>query len=228
MIRLLVADPNRMFRAALCSVLSDASDFEVVCETATCRHAERWLRHHGVDVALLDLTLPDAPGVEAVRRLRRAHPDVPLLVLDGSQRDALAVSCLRAGASGHLPKRSSAKELRVAVRRVAAGRRYLTEPIAERLADALWRGAPGRHALSLRELQVLRRIGRAQSPATIAADLGLSVKTVNSYRSRILTKLGLRNHAELVRYAIERHLVETSERPRPPPSSAAGATSTLD
>jgi DNA-binding NarL/FixJ family response regulator len=163
-----------------------------------------------VDVVILDVTLPGQSGIELLKTLRRDRPDLQILVLSMHPERSFAVRLMRAGANGYVPKMIVPEELVRAVRAVGSGRRYITPIVAELLASeaAAEEDGPLHNRLSERELQVFTRIARGVSPAVMANELGLSVKTVSTYRARILEKMGMRSNAEIAAYAVRNQLVD--------------------
>ena len=163
-----------------------------------------------VDVVVLDITLPGQSGIELLKHLRTERPDLQILVLSMHPERSFAVRLMRAGANGYVPKMIVPEELVKAVRAVGAGRRYITPIVAELLASdaASDEEGPLHNRLSERELQVFTRIAKGISPAVMANELGLSVKTVSTYRARILEKMGMRSNAEIAAYAVRNQLVD--------------------
>lgn len=218
--RLLLADHHELFRAALREILETEQDLQVVGETVP---GSELLTHVEVlrpDVLLLDLPTPPPAGVEILQHLTRRQPDLRILVLSEHPEDRFAVFCLRAGADGYMTKYSAAQDLVEAIRRVAAGRKYVSPPLAEQLATDLAQGVPDgppHESLSRREHEVLQRLAQAKTVSDIARDLGLSVKTVSTYRVRTMEKLGVRNNAEAMLYALRHGLVESQRTRRHPP-----------
>jgi DNA-binding NarL/FixJ family response regulator len=212
MIRCLVADDHPIVRAGLVGLISAQSDMEHPGEAGTAAEVLARTRDEHWDLVILDLNLPDASGLDVLRRIRRERPALPVLILSAHAEEQFAVRTLRAGASGYLNKQQAPEELVVAIRRVLAGRRYVSGALAERLAAALDPAAAAdrdpHESLSDREFQVLRLLGRGSAVSGIAKELHLSVKTVSTYRARLLEKLGLDSTAELVAYAIRNGLVD--------------------
>jgi len=163
-----------------------------------------------VDVVVLDITLPGQSGIELLKHLRSERPELAILVLSMHPERSFAVRLMRAGADGYVPKMIVPEELVRAVRAVGTGRRYITPIVAELLASdcASDDAGPLHNRLSERELQVFTRIARGISPAVMANELGLSVKTVSTYRARILEKMAMRSNAEIAAYAVRNQLVD--------------------
>jgi two-component system, NarL family, invasion response regulator UvrY len=164
------------------------------------------------DVVILDITMPGRSGLEALKEIKKARPKLPVLVLSMHPEDQFAVRLLKLGASGYMTKESAPNELVGAVKKVLAGGRYVSGALAEKMASYLAidvQSAP-HERLSDREFLVLRQIASGKTPTTIAKELGLSVKTISTYRMRILEKMSMANNAELTHYAIQNSLVEPS------------------
>jgi two-component system, NarL family, invasion response regulator UvrY len=161
------------------------------------------------DVVVLDITMPGRSGLEVLREIKKSRPKLPVLVLSMHPENQFAVRVLKRGASGYMTKESAPEEL-VAVKKVLAGGRYVSTSLAEKLATYLSSDThkPPQELLSDREFQVLRLIASGKIVSEIAKELSLSVKTISTYRTRILEKMGLRNNAELMHYAMQHQLVE--------------------
>lgn len=162
------------------------------------------------DVVILDITMPGRSGLEVLREIKKSKPRLPVLVLSMHPENQFAVRVLKRGASGYMTKESAPNELVGAIKKVLAGGRYVSTSLAEKLATYVSTDSqkPPQELLSDREFQVLRLIASGKIVSEIAKDLSLSVKTISTYRTRILEKMGLRNNAELMHYAIQHHLVE--------------------
>jgi two-component system, NarL family, invasion response regulator UvrY len=209
MIRTLVVDDHKLVREGLVQILGETPDISVVGEAGNGREALEIIRHTSLDVVLLDVSMPDMDGLATISVIKHEHPRLAVLVLSMYPEEQYAVRFLKAGAAGYLTKASASDELLDAIRKVAGGGHYVTRALAERLVVDLGSGAPegGHAALSDREFQTLRLIVAGRTVTEIADELSLSVKTISTYRSRVLAKLGLHSTAELVRYALEQHLV---------------------
>jgi len=210
-IRVLIVDDHAILRAGVREMLSDEADLRVVAEAGSAEEALQTLRNGtGVDVVVLDITLPGQSGIDLLKQLRRDRPDLAILVLSMHPERSFAVRLMRAGANGYVPKMIVPEELVKAVRAVGTGRRYITPIVAELLASdcAADEEGPLHNRLSERELQVFTRIARGISPAVMANELGLSVKTVSTYRARILEKMAMRSNAEIAAYAVRNQLVD--------------------
>jgi len=210
-IRVLIVDDHAILRAGVREMLADEEDLQVVGEAGSAEEALQLINAGTeVDVVILDVTLPGQSGIELLKTLRRDRPDLQILVLSMHPERSFAVRLMRAGANGYVPKMIVPEELVRAVRAVGSGRRYITPIVAELLASeaAAEEDGPLHNRLSERELQVFTRIARGVSPAVMANELGLSVKTVSTYRARILEKMGMRSNAEIAAYAVRNQLVD--------------------
>lgn len=204
MIRILIADDHALFRAGLRRVLEEAGDMEVVAEAADGHQALELAPRHGPDVVLLDISMPGRASLEAVEELRKRVPRARVLILTAQPEDHQAVRYLQAGAAGYIVKAVPAQDLLAAVRKVHGGGRYVSSTLAERIAFGLGPDPQIRphERLSPREYQVMLLIGKGKTATHIADELCLSVKTISTYRSRILDKMDMRNNAEIIRYVV--------------------------
>lgn len=202
-------DDHAIVRAGLRRLLSDDPDIVVAGEAGDGARALEMLGSVAVDLVLLDLAMPGMSGLEVLREARRRHPAVRALVLSMYPEEQYALQVFQAGGDGFISKGTVAEELIGAIRRVAAGGKYVTAGVAERLAEQV--GAATRlrsgPALSERELQTVRLIAAGDTTGEIAAKLGLSVKTVSTFRHRVLKKLGLHSNVEIARYAQDHGLL---------------------
>ena len=210
MIRLLIADDHPIVREGLKRIVTDCPDMKIVGEAIDGDDVLARCENTTVDVLLLDVSMPGPGFLETMRRLKKEHPGVRVLVLSVHSEDQYAVRALRAGASGYLTKDHSPTELSGAIRRAYRGGKYVTESLAERLAFELEadRERLPHASLSDREYQVLCKLGSGTSVKETAVDLGLSPKTVSTYRTRVLKKMKLKTNAELIRYVLRHSLVD--------------------
>lgn len=210
MIRIFLADDHQMFREGVRGLLEARSDMTVVGEAGTGEEALAKATEVQPDVVILDVTMPGRGGLETVSELKRRNPRVRVLMLTVHPEDRFAVRCLKGGADGYMTKDNAAEELIGAIRKVFSGGKYVSPGLAESLVLSLGRdfGAAPHESLSDREFQVMRMIAAARTVSEIADELCLSVKTISTYRARILDKLALRNNAEIMQYAMEQELVE--------------------
>jgi DNA-binding NarL/FixJ family response regulator len=207
-VKILLVDDHAMVRAGLRRILSDELESAVIGEAASSSETLDRVRSESWDIVVLDLSLPGRSGLETVQDIHTLRPGIPILVMTMHAEDLYAVRAFRAGAAGYITKGSSPAELVAAVRKVAAGGKYVSPSAGEVLAKGLdARSAASAHAsLSDRELQVLRMLGAGKTVTEIGAELSLSAKTISTYRSRILEKLGLRTTAQLVHYCVAANL----------------------
>ncbi|AYD65891.1 response regulator transcription factor [Achromobacter sp. LC458] len=215
MITVMLADDHTLLREGLRRLLEQAGDILVQGEAANGVEAMQLLRQHQGDLLVLDMSMPGRDGVELIRQIKNAHPTLPILVLTMHGEQQYAVQAIKAGAAGYLTKDSAAEELVQAVRKVAAGGRYLSPLLAESIAFER-HGQTGdlpHSLLSDRELSVFRYLASGLDNSDIARRLFLSVKTVSTYKSRILVKMSLRNQTDLVRYAIRHRLIDDHDPP---------------
>jgi two-component system, NarL family, invasion response regulator UvrY len=210
-IRVMIVDDQAVLRAGVREMLQDEEDIQVVGEAGSADETLQLINSGTeVDVVIVDVTLAGQSGVDLLKTLRRDRPELQILVLSMHPERTFAVRLMRAGANGYVPKMIVPEELVRAVRAVGSGRRYITPMVAELLASeaAAEEDGPLHNRLSERELQVFTRIARGVSPAVMANELGLSVKTVSTYRARILEKMGMRSNAEIAAYAVRNQLVD--------------------
>jgi DNA-binding NarL/FixJ family response regulator len=211
MIRVLLADDHSIVRAGLRRIVEESEEMTVVAEASDGREAIAKAREKRPDVAVIDISMPGLDGLETISHLLKVYPDLPILVLTMHEEEQYLVRAFEAGAMGYLTKRSAPEQLVRAIAKVYSGARYLTSSAAEILALRVARGAKGGSPLDLlstRELQVLRRLALGDTNREIAEAYGISIKTVDTYRFRILKKLSLRNNAELSRFAMQNRLIE--------------------
>ena len=211
LIKILLADDHSIVRAGLRRIVEESGDMEVVAEAADGREAIQLVHKKVPDVAVIDISMPGLDGLEVVSQLRTYHPKLPILILTMHEEGQYVVRAIEAGAMGYITKQSAPEQLVKAIRKVHAGGRYLTDDAAEALALSVARGIHGRSpldSLSMRELQVLRRLALGHTNREIAQAYSISIKTVDTYRSRLLKKLNLRNNAELSRFATQNRLIE--------------------
>jgi two-component system, NarL family, invasion response regulator UvrY len=210
-IKILLADDHDLVRAGLRHIVEESGEVEVVAEAADGAEAIRKALMNPPDVAVVDLSMPGMDGLEVVGQLKLHYPKLPILILTMHDEEQFVVRALEAGAMGYITKRAAPDQLVKAIRKLRAGGRYLSNVAAEALAMRVGKSAPGGSlldSLSNRELQVLRGLALGQTSREVADAYGISIKTVNTYRERLLKKLNLRNTIELVRFAIQNRLVD--------------------
>ena len=209
MTRALIVDDHTITRAGLRRILSDTASSIIVGEAANGAQALEMVISQEWDIVMLDIGLPDRSGLDVLKAIKKARPALPVLVLSMYPVDQYALRVLRAGGAGYLTKESAPDQLLEAVHRVTAGLRYITPEVAECIAQD-WNRNPVQsvhETLSDREFEVMRLIASGRSVGDIAKDLSLSVKTISTYRTRVLQKLDLRHNAELTHYAVVNNLI---------------------
>lgn len=209
-LKVLVADDHAVVRQGLRQILSETDDMEIAGEASDGDEVIEALRREPWDLLLLDVSMPEKNGIDTLKVVRREHPRLPVLVLSMYPEEQYAIRALKAGAAGYLTKQSAPDQLVNAIRQVAAGRKYVSESLAERLAASLGEDfdRPPHEKLSDREFQTLRMIASGKTLTQIAEELGLSVKTISVYRARLLEKMELKNNAELTHYGLKHGLVD--------------------
>ena len=210
MIKVLMADDHAIVRRGLRQILNEGALPCQVDEASNGQEVLKKVYDGSFDILVLDISLPDRNGLELVREIKSVKPKLPILMLSVHPEEQYAIRALKAGVSGYLNKESAPEQLVQAIERIVAGGRYISPTLAETLAATVGGdggdGAP-HEALSDREFTVLLRIGAGKSVSEIADELGLSVKTVSTYRARILEKMNKNNNADLIRYVIDHQLV---------------------
>ncbi|MGE5490620.1 MAG: response regulator [Actinomycetota bacterium] len=209
MLRLAIVDDHGIVRAGFREMLAEEIEIQIVFEASSGEEALQHLRECDCDVLLLDLSLPGQSGVDVLRAVRQRHPGLRVLMLSGFPEERYALAMIRHGADGYLSKECEREELIRAIRTVASGRRYVSARTAELLAGECAGDIvlPSHSQLSDRELEVFLQLAKGASVSDIAAALNLSVKTVSTYRTRLLEKLSLSSNAELAAYAIRNGLI---------------------
>lgn len=210
MIKIALVDDHAMVRAGLKQFLSEHIDLQVVAEASNGREALDIVRNHAVDVMLLDISMPDQSGVDALLAIKARASELPVLIVSSFPEEHYATTVLRQGAAGYLQKDCDPDEIVKAIRVVALGRRYITASLAERLADHLHKpeDKPAHEQLSEREFQVFLRLANGETIGNIAESMSLSVKTVSTYRTRIMEKMGLESNSHLTYYAMKNGLIK--------------------
>jgi len=210
MLRLLIADDHEVVRKGLIQILARSFPEAVVDEAGDGRSALSLAENGTHALILLDISMPGRGGLDVLKDIKRLRPRVPVLILSMHPEEEYALRAFRAGASGYLTKDSAADELVRAVRAVLGGGRYVSTSLSELLVRELASNGAGlpHKVLSDRELEVMRKLASGRTVSEIADELSLSVKTISTYRSRILDKLRFRNNAELARYVIENRLLD--------------------
>lgn len=210
MIRILIADDHAIVRRGLKQIIEGSGEMLVVAEAESGIDALHKIREIACDVVLLDISMPDMSGIDVLKQIHAEKPQLPILILSIYSEDQYAKRLIKAGAVGYMTKESAPSEVIKALRHVASGKKYITPVVAEILANEL--GMAGEklphQILSDREYQILLLLASAKTVSDIADTLALSVKTVSTYRARVLEKMHLKNNAELMRYAVDNQLVQ--------------------
>jgi DNA-binding NarL/FixJ family response regulator len=210
MIKIIIADDHPIVRAGMKQIISEASDLVVADEASDGHKLLDKIREENFDVVVLDITMPHMDGLDVLKQLKIEKPKLPVIVLSIHPEDQYALRVLKAGASGYVTKASAPDELINAIRKVFRGGKYISPSVAEKLVfqlDTQFEEMP-HEALSDREYQVLCMLASGKTVTEIADELALSVKTVSTYRSRILEKMDMKNNAELIHYAVQNQLVD--------------------
>jgi two-component system, NarL family, invasion response regulator UvrY len=210
MIRIAIVDDHAMVRAGLRQFFADQADFEVVAEAANGREALDIVRHGDIDVMVMDIAMPDHSGVDALVAIKARAPDLPVLILSSFSEMHYATTLLRQGASGYLNKDCDPEDIVQAIRTVHRGRKYITPSVAELLAEGVvdHANALPHTQLSERELQVFLRLARGETVGHIATSMSLSVKTVSTYRTRVMEKMRLETNSDLTYYGLKNGLIQ--------------------
>lgn len=210
MIRILVVDDHDLVRQGLRRIFEKSEGMAVVAEVANGIDALSWLHHHECDVVMLDISMPGRNGIEVLKQIHDEKPKLPVVVLSNYPEDQYAVRLIKSGAAGYLTKGCASPIVIEAVSYAARGKKYFSPEVSELLASEL--SNPDKklphETLSDREYQIFRLLASAITVTEIASMLSLSGKTVSTYRARILEKMNLRNNAELMQYAVEKHLLD--------------------
>jgi len=210
MIRIAIIDDHAIVRAGLRQFFSQEVDLRVTAEASNGREALEIVRKDEADVILMDLSMPDQSGIDTLAAIRARAPDLPVLILSGYPEAHYATLLLRQGASGYLNKECEPEEIVRAIRTVFRGRKYITPAVAELLADSLSHPTDKlpHETLSERELQVFLRLAKGETIGHIADSMALSVKTVSTYRTRVMEKLKLASNSDLTYYAMKNGLID--------------------
>ncbi len=207
--KVLITDDHPIVRQGLKQLLKETFESIVVDEAANGAEALDKIKNEKYDIVLLDIAMPGMNGLEVLKEIQKFNKTLPVLIISIYPEDQYALRCLKAGASGYLTKDTASDELTLAVERILSGKKYVSPTLADKLARHLNDGTPKlpHELLSDREDQVMRYIASGKTATEIAAELNLSVKTINTYRNRILKKMQIKNSAELIRYAVQNQLL---------------------
>ncbi len=210
MIRILIVDDHSIVRQGLKQIISECPGMVVAGEAASAQEVLELVRKRDFDVAIVDIAMPGRGGLEILRDLKAEKPSMKVMVLSMYSEEQYAIRSLRDGASAYLTKAGAPDELVQAIRAVAKGKRYITPSVAERMVAYIEVDSerPRHELLSDRELQILVLLGGGKSVGDIAGELSLSVKTISTYRARMLEKMGMETTAQLIKYAVQHGLVQ--------------------
>lgn len=210
MIRIVIADDHEILREGVKKIIRSHKDMRVVAEAADLAHTMQHVEQHAPDIVILDLSLPGHDGLEGLAEMRRRFSGIPVLILSMYPEERFAIRALKIGASGYVTKAMAAEELIKAIRKIVMGGTYVSPCVAELLASNIResRGMLPHQSLTDRELQVVSMLGSGKQIKQIAAELSISISSVNTYRVRIFRKTGLASNAAVIRYAVEHGLVE--------------------
>jgi DNA-binding NarL/FixJ family response regulator len=210
MIRIAIADDHDIVRAGLKQIIADEEDMEVAGESNSGEKLLELIKKHDYDVVLLDLKMSGMNGIEAMKHIKAIKPSLPIIILSMHAEDQYAVRTIKAGASGYITKETAVENLISAIRRVAAGGKYISPTLAETLAESLAGGGSDlpHENLTDREFQVLCMIASGKTVSEIGAELFLSVKTISTYRQRILEKMNMKNNSEITHYVIKNNILD--------------------
>lgn len=209
-IRVLIADDHAIIRQGLKQILSETPDLVVAGEASNGIEVMHLVRDGLGDIVLMDVSMPDRNGIDALKLIKKEYPRLPVLVLSMHPEEHYALRALKAGAAGYVTKQSAPESLVNAIRQVAAGKKYVSPAVAQQLAEAITDDdeRPPHEKLSDREYQTLVLIASGKALSQIAEELNLSVKTVSVYRARLLEKMKMKNNAELTHYGLKHGLTE--------------------
>jgi two-component system invasion response regulator UvrY len=210
MIKILVVDDHAVVRAGVHHFISDIPNMEIGGEASSAEEAIRMVRNQEWDIVLLDIAMPDKSGVEVLKQIKREKPKLPVLMLSMHPENRYAVQVLRSGASGYVQKEALATELVNAINTILRGHKYISYGVAELLTTDRDTDTqkPLHETLSEREYEIFYKLGQGEGVTKIADELCLSVKTVSTYRSRVLQKMNMANNADIIYYAIKNNLID--------------------
>ncbi|MBF0516151.1 MAG: response regulator transcription factor [Nitrospirae bacterium] len=213
MIKIFLVDDHPIVRAGVIKALSSDPDISVIAEASNARQAMDLLGEIAPDIVILDITLTDDSGLRVLEKIRQQYPALPVLMLSMHPEEQYAMMSLKLGASGYLTKKTLPDELILAIKKIVTRGKYITETLSEKLADAVNVNIenPPHESLAFREFQVMLMMASGAAPKEIAENLGLNVKTVNTYRANIMLKMNLLSNADIVRYAVKHNLINQDE-----------------
>lgn len=208
--KILLVDDHKIVRDGLKNLINLESDIEVAGEAASGSEALSLIRQHAYDVVVLDISMPDKNGIDTLHDLKHIAPDLPVLVLSGYAEEQYALNLMRSGCHGYLSKNADSDEIIKAIKKIASGKKYISAELAELMTSELSHPSDKQlhEMLSEREFQVFFKLASGLSPTEIAEQLNISIKTVSTYRSRIMEKMCLKTNADLTYYAIKHALLD--------------------
>ena len=209
-IKILIADDHAIVREGLKQIVAEEQDMVVLSEAENVEKLMKLLEENSFNIIVLDINMPGKSGLDALKDIKQFYPDLPVLILSMYNEDLYGIRALKAGASGYLKKASAPDELVSAIRKIVAGKKYISSVLAEKLADTLThsKGEVLHETLSDREYEIMCSIAIGKSAEEIANELSLSINTVYSYRNRILEKMSMKSNVELTQYALQNKLIE--------------------
>jgi two-component system invasion response regulator UvrY len=209
-IKILIADDHAIVREGLKQIVAEEQDMVVLSEAENVEKLMKLLEENFFNIIVLDINMPGKSGLDALKDIKQFYPDLPVLILSMYNEDLYGIRALKAGASGYLKKASAPDELVSAIRKIVAGKKYISSVLAEKLADTLThsKGEVLHETLSDREYEIMCSIAIGKSAEEIANELSLSINTVYSYRNRILEKMSMKSNVELTQYALQNKLIE--------------------
>ncbi len=207
--KILLVDDHSIVRQGLRNLIELEADLEVAGEASSGVEAIALVRKNSYNIVVLDISMPDKNGVDTLHDLKHISPDLPILILSGYAEAQYALNLIRSGCKGYLSKDADSDEIIKAIRTIANGKRYISAELAELMTDQLAHPSEKKlhEALSDREFQVFFKLAGGLSPTDIATELNISIKTVSTYRTRILEKMSLKTNADLTYYAIKNELI---------------------
>lgn len=207
--QVLLVDDHSIVRQGLRNLIELESDLEVTGEAASGLEAIKMIRNNKYDVVVMDISMPDKNGVDTLHDLKHVAPDLPVLILSGYAEEQYALNLMRSGCKGYLSKDADSEEVIRAIRTIANGKRYISSELAELMTNELTHPTDKllHETLSSREFQVFFKLAGGLSATEIGEELCISVKTVSTYRTRILEKMSLKTNADLTYYAIKNQLI---------------------
>ena len=210
MIKVLMVDDHIMVREGIKRIIDDTNDIDIVAEAASGEEALKALNNIGVDIVLLDISMPGKNGIQTLKEIKKHNPTMKVLMLSMHAEEQYAMRAIKAGASGYLTKDSASDKLVTAIRKIEQGRKHISPEVAELLVTDIYHNEEKdlHSLLSDREFEILKCIIKGNSLKKIASNLSISDKTVSTYRSRLLKKLNLTNTADLIKYGINQNLLD--------------------